>query len=316
MYERKILLNLAEQNNIAADEIIRVASLNVLNKETRLEERTDLLVEELVKVNPDVLCLQEILEHKQEFYVERLNEAGYRLVGFGETKENLTGTLKNGNAVFSRHEPDEKFEFKTLESSIATVGGVFQFNGNKFHIMSAHFSWGSKGTPSRNLEAVDVNQYALNARQSDSDAVVMLLGDLNCTPDSDTLRYLTGKHVIGGESTIWVDAYDYAGNQDEWFTLDNGSYWAVETSAFHNRYRPAMGIKRRIDYILSYEWVYGKPGCPLSYNLWGELSHEEGFPTSDHYGVWAEIYAPHYVEPTSLNKTFVSNASGRSGSKR
>jgi endonuclease/exonuclease/phosphatase family metal-dependent hydrolase len=113
---------------------------------------------------------------------------------------------------------------------------------------------------------------------------VVLLGDLDATPDAASVRFLTGRHSLDGTSVAYHDAWESA-RPDEpgcTFTPDNplvpdGSMPLV---------RP-----RRIDYVLVRGGAHGPTlrvrGCePV---LAGPV---DGVRASDHHGVLAELEVP------------------------
>ncbi len=115
-------------------------------------------------------------------------------------------------------------------------------------------------------------------------AHVVLLGDLDATPDSASVRFWTGRQSLDGTSVAYQDAWE-ATRADELghtFTPDNplvrdGSMPLV---------RP-----RRIDYVL----VRGGHHGPTLRVLSCELvlpGPVDGVQASDHYGVLAELGLP------------------------
>ena len=90
---------------------------------------------------------------------------------------------------------------------------------------------------------------------------------------------------------MWVDAWEVKGREYNYSTSNGELYWSKETASHKGIVLPQLLPQRRIDYIFSYEWVYGKVGSPLSFNTFGSLTGKPN-EISDHYGLWADIYAP------------------------
>lgn len=97
---------------------------------------------------------------------------------------------------------------------------------------------------------------------------------------------------MSGESTVWVDSWVLHGTQDNWATSDPSSFWGSRTAAGVGLLNSGMIPKRRIDYIMSYDWCYGRHGSPLSFGVFGNELSFSCSDLSDHFGVFSDIYVP------------------------
>lgn len=118
----------------------------------------------------------------------------------------------------------------------------------------------------------------------------------NVGTDSTEPVYVAPETIMAylpeAQGTFFVDAYVVAGDSGEWATTDQGNnHWGRLTASRFGITHLEMLPQRRIDYIFSYEWVYGKRGCPVSYQRFGDSDPAADFPLelSDHYGISAEI---------------------------
>lgn len=114
--------------------------------------------------------------------------------------------------------------------------------------------------------------------------VALIVGDLNAEPDSDSIRYLTGKHTYKGTSTLWLGRVHAATS----VPAEN----AFERKAAAERGADLESAPRReIDYILSYGWCYGTRGYPQQVKIVQPLlnASKERLEYSDHLAVNAII---------------------------
>lgn len=292
---------------IPREQLLRVASLNLLNSTLRLDERYALLQQELMRAKPDVLCLQEVIVEQRERLTDVLRQVGFTAGEFGGTvtANAVLGsfTSTSGCAVFTRSKEAEfvEFDFKksfsTLmvptPSAIPTVAARLNLgsDGGVVHVLSSHFAWGMQNEAVRLRQATAVNDYAEQAKVDDPEAVVILGGDLNAIPDSSTLRYLHGLQADHrDQSTHWVDAWTHLGSAESEFTsMPSTNQWSRSMAMKVARTTlPDLVPNRRIDYLLSHGWTYGRRGGPVRFN---KFAHHtiRGLEISDHAGVIADF---------------------------
>lgn len=283
-------------STIPSNQRIKIASLNFLNNPDRYEQRIQMLVEELETLQPHIICLQEVLHSKEEELILSMLQTGYgyyakSVKALGRNKANLT----SGNYTFS------KIPFETSEEILADIPGEiglvvtrYEYNTQEVNVINGHFFFGPTREYHRCLQAVAADTYAVARKTENPNAIVVLLGDLNATPDADTIMYLKGKRTVDKQSTLWIDTFAYLGTPEQEITSYSDTYWGITTARNANDpIFPNIAESRRIDYVLCHNWVYGKPGTPINFNLWGDKVHPMfGFEISDHYGVVSEIYCP------------------------
>lgn len=278
---------------------LRFATLNFLNKKPNFDLRLQSLINEIQDKDIQIFALQEILEDVHEELEEALFSIGFTSCSYGGTIENHSGTF-NGNAIFSKIAPVSytNFDF-TVDPILAdsviipAVIAHFVYNDRNIYTISAHFAWGGKHESTRIRQATVLSEYADELRKTDPDCVILLGGDLNAVEQSTTIRYLSGLDTnLKQESTYWVDAWTSNGNELNWATSDPKTYWGVFTASSVGINHPSAIPLRRIDYIFSYDWCYGKPGCPTSFTRFGETKYDDAREISDHYGIYSDIYVP------------------------
>jgi len=271
---------------------IRVASLNLLNNSRNIETRVEELIKELTIINPDILCLQEVIQTETFPIIQTLaNALGYTTTFHtAETPEKHTG-IHYGNAILSK---TKETHFDTLGQEelhilnpVPILTSSFEIHGHNVHIVNAHLAWGSRNSGTRTRQAEKIAQYALQVREADPQAVVIMTGDLNAVEESGTIRFLKGlEETHQGENTLWVDAWAEHGTPENAITSDPTIPLGLQTAGLFGITDASHTPHRRIDYIFSYEWCYGKTGFPLTY---GRFADKPETQISDHFGIYSDI---------------------------
>lgn len=296
---------------------LRIAQINILNNEEGEEYRYDFLSYSLQKINADVITVQEV--RNSELLREKLFNAGYVHSVFSDKAD---GGLPypDGVAVFSKEEypivSQQEITFPFRDLTLRN-GLIVEFTVNEapFYVYSGHLAWNMLNESVRLFQAQRISQLAkkLTSPQSKKkvkgkDTVFVMSADLNTGDQSRTYRYLTGldpvvdvdskgkimlNSVTSADNCFFIDSYEFSDrNTSNWETTDQGNnYWGRKTSSIHGNEDYELIPKRRIDYILSYGWQYGKRGCPLNYHRFGNPEPESGFDydLSDHYGIYSDI---------------------------
>jgi endonuclease/exonuclease/phosphatase family metal-dependent hydrolase len=113
---------------------------------------------------------------------------------------------------------------------------------------------------------------------------VVLLGDFNAAPDAASIRFLTGKQSLAGESVRYEDAWVAA------HPGDAGHTFTPRNPLVRSGQMP-LERGRRIDYILIRSGPHGAQldvaGCHLA-----GTEPIDGVWASDHFGVLAELRPP------------------------
>lgn len=307
---------------------LRIAQINILNNKEGEEYRYNFLAHSLKNIGADIVTIQEARNH--ELLQKILGEAGYVHSAFAD-KRNSDLPHSDGVAVFSREkhpiisEQQVKFPFKETELINGMIA-EFQINDAPFYVYSGHFAWNMLNESVRLFQAQKVSGLAKELTDSykkaykDDNAVFIMGTDMNTSDKSRTYRYLAGLDPVvtmdskgkvmlnsaaRADDTFFIDAYEFSGRDmlsstssdsfdagDNWATTDQGnSYWGRKTAERHGSSDPRFLPKRRIDYILSYGWRYGRRGCPVNYHRFGNAEPENGFDyeLSDHYGIYSDI---------------------------
>lgn len=137
----------------------------------------------------------------------------------------------------------------------------------------------------RELQAVDTVR-AIERHVSGRDLHVILLGDFDDTPDSASMRFLTGRQSLQGASVAYRDAWEAVHGADpgHTFARHNPLVRAGEMS---------LELGRRIDYILVRSGIHGPSLDILDCRRVFDQPTDDTWP-SDHFGVLARIAVPRH----------------------
>jgi endonuclease/exonuclease/phosphatase family metal-dependent hydrolase len=168
---------------------------------------------------------------------------------------------------------------------------IIEAGSRRYLFLSAHFGWGATRESVRLQQAVEINDRAC-AVMSANDRIETTFfgGDLNTDPDSATSGFLRGKYVVPGEESFWVDSWVSAG-EGPGFTQSPHNVWAQWTARKAGIENPLQLPERRIDYLYSRGWAYGKSGAPIRAEIRGRLPLT-GIHASDHLGLVVDFETP------------------------
>jgi endonuclease/exonuclease/phosphatase family metal-dependent hydrolase len=148
------------------------------------------------------------------------------------------------------------------------------------------------------MAAIDGRVRGLMDRYQDRHPVAIMAGDFNTRPGSDTNRYLNGQgDGADGGYTFWTEAFAVVGNPEEATTVAAGKHWAQKTAHGVGIEFPEMAPDRRIDYIWTYGWAYGRAGCPVAMMRSFTDTTRDGYPAPDHYGLTVDFWTPPVLAP-------------------
>ena len=296
MHKTNIII---EENIITVEEQLRVASINLMHNPVKFEERIELFKKNIEELQPDILCLQEVQTNAKSSIIDFLKEElGYTYAHVGTDVQDKYSEARFANAILTNI---ENVDFKNMPLGISGTGhqyasaviANFKKNNKDVHVMSVHLAWGGEN------EHLRLHQANIIAREADrltargEHPIVVIGGDFNCEPDSETMRYLYGKEVgTVHKGTYWVDAWKLHGNTSNSVTNDPQMPLGKLTARRVGIPFPSLIPKRRIDYILVHGWAHGRQGSPLNFKRWADAEDYKTLTVSDHYGVASDIYIP------------------------
>lgn len=289
----------------------RLGTLNAMHIKHSVAERTSLLCAEVARTRYDVFCLQEVMfepdgssiQLKNLAYESRLN------IVASHPEADLPDGHRTGNAILSRFPVLEsgRIDLRVPGAYIPNASyAVFEHDSNRtLIVVNVHFMWGGDKERERLLQgtSVDAKVKYLMEKYANRNPLAVLAGDFNSTPNTDTLRYFRGEGTgSNARYTYWTDAFDVLGYPGNEITSGRDNFWAQSTAREKGIDLVQFLPNRRIDYILTYGWQYGKPGSPISLSRTFTDTSQYGFTASDHYGLKADYWVPPVVDavPTEV----------------
>ncbi len=276
-------------------DLLRIATLNVLNNKDSFFERLEAALIEADNHNVDVFFLQEILTEHLEESKTLCTQYGYEYIISTLTQDNPNLSRKpNNNLIISKIPYNQKdlIIFPDIEIAYDIPVMKIQYNGYSIYFLSAHLVWGGERGHLRLQQVRIVSEYAKKVKTVDPSAIIVFGGDFNAEPEDDTIRYLKGRHTVEGyENSFWVDVTF----QTEWEhipTTRPHDEWGTQTARGVGIINPLKVPERKIDYLFINGWVYGRPGTPLNSTLFGTSLTKSGKQISDHYGLITDLWVP------------------------
>lgn len=243
-------------------------------------QRREEIVAWLDLLEPDVVCLQEVLEapdgRNQARWLAEHTRARYEVAyAAGAT----TGGHGFGNAVLSRWPITEQAS-APLPSSPASedvARCVLHARTGGLDVFCTHLAWRLDDGIVRERQVVALAGFAREVADPRAAVPPILAGDFNAEPESTEMRYLTGLASLDGGSVCYLDAWAVAGGGGRGCTWDNHNPFA-----FAER-EPS----RRIDHIL----LGWRPGTGVRV-AGAALACDRaltGTFASDHFGLLARL---------------------------
>jgi endonuclease/exonuclease/phosphatase family metal-dependent hydrolase len=273
---------------------LRVITLNLWGIEPPLEKRLKLTADQLLRLQPDVVCLQEV-RPVRDFHSTTTADLLAETLSMQSIYAEHTnwGDKQEGLAIMSRL-PIVSTQFEQLparlgEGRILQSAAIQTAHGNIF-IHNTHLNYRLDDGYAREEQVLQIDQMIRSRRNNESPPQI-LCGDFNATADSDEIRFLRGLTTLRGTRTHF---------QDAWLRLHRepqpgdgpaqGITWSSENE--HTRALRSLDIDRRIDYVFVTSRKRDGRGTVHRCEVVMTASEGEGgeqIHASDHYGVLAEI---------------------------
>jgi len=251
--------------------------------------RREALREGLQQLQPDVVALQEtVTGDGSDSAVEVLGQGfdvAHQTVGLVGDGCHHGASVASRWPIHSVHEIDLHVTPRTGDYSCgAVIADVLAPPPlGRLLVVSHGNSWAWWAERERELQALTLVR-RLEELVADELAHVVVGGDFNATPDTASMRFLTGRQSLDGTSTAYRDCWESThGNEDGWTFDPRNPLSAID--------EPGLDRGRRIDYLLV---RCGDHGPTLSVEDCRLALHRplSGVMPSDHYGVVADLAAP------------------------
>ena len=255
-------------------------TLNIWNLSGPWRERRAEIVAWLDRLDPDLVCLQEVVENRDGRNQARwLAEAagGYSVAYAGLP---LGDVVTFGNAVLSRWPIDEQHADPLThppgDPDVARI--VVHARTNGIDVFSTHLNWMLDDGITRETQVQDVLRAVETHAHPEARVPPILAGDFNADPDATEIRFLCGLTSLGGRSTYFQEAWRVSGRREPGYTWDNRNPFAAA----------AFEPDRRIDYVFSGWRKAGGAGRIESTEVVCDRALTGTF-ASDHFGVITDI---------------------------
>jgi endonuclease/exonuclease/phosphatase family metal-dependent hydrolase len=271
-------------------ERLRVLTFNIWHRQGPWDRRLPMVQRAIKALAPDVIGFQEILHFEVE--------GGPALCQSDEIAAGLEyphrafasawhvgGGLHFGNAILSRYPIVARKEWPLPapepDQARSLLYVVLDAPCGRIPFFVTHLAWRFEDTLLRQEQVTFIAaRIAEECRALSSPFPAILVGDFNAEPESDEIRYLRGWHAIGEKTTCFYDAFAFAGDPGRGITFARRNPFA----------RQANEPDRRIDYIFVQPPDRHRRGEILSARVVLD-EPEDGVFASDHFGVYAELFA-------------------------
>lgn len=289
---------------MSAHAALRVLQLNTWNVEGPWPQRLAEVVAQVLRLQPDVICLQEVVSGPDgrstaHILADELAAAGppawhvaYAGTPYPEEVLGVPDGALWGVAVLSRWPIDAQHS-RLLQDGYPSMWLVLHARTNGLDVFSTHLTPASHDGVWRERQVLEVDTFVNEHRDPGSPLPVILGGDLNAAPESSEIRFLTGLQSLEGRSTYYQDAWAVAGDGGPGHTWDPQNPFAA---ALHLH-------PKRVDYVLVGDhFPLNAPSAPGAApgDGTGKVLHCElvgpnpitGTNPSDHHGVFALVAWP------------------------
>lgn len=245
---------------------MRIATYNVWDSDAGMPARFECLVNEIVGISADIICLQEVSDREKH---ERFSQ----LCGYGHSH----WQSRTGLSVLSRYHITEAADLEY--GAYACVCA----EGRTLLVINVHLPW----------EKASLREKAIVDIIGDTEDIkadyTFMAGDFNCSENSSVHRFLTGEQSLLGADSYYFDLAEAAAELNgrkasATLNFRENPRWGIAEP------RNTIEVNGRFDRILLKN-PYPAPlpvlkGC----SIFGTgISDENGLAASDHYGVAAEI---------------------------
>ncbi|MFK4064313.1 endonuclease/exonuclease/phosphatase family protein [Streptomyces sp. NPDC029674] len=264
---------------------LRLMTMNVL--EPRYADgarRRKILARELRRLAPDVLALQEVTRAD----VAALGDAGWHVVPHPRWSSDGVGAVLAARRPFGRVVSDPlQVTARTARTDWCGVVAAELALPEPFGpVLVVHHkpSWPYDYEHERELQALAAARLVDRVTAGHPARHTVLLGDLDASPHSASLRFLQGLQSLDGVSVCFQDAWSTAQPHEP------GPTFSPDNPLVRQGDMPAAS-DRRIDYVLLRCGSHG-PTLHVSSCRRVLVEPVDGVQVSDHYGLVADLTPP------------------------
>lgn len=251
----------ADSSSAPSEKTLKVVTLNLYHDKDDWPKRRVQIVEELKRLQPDAIALQEVLQdegltNQAEWLAAQL---GYQW-HFVST-DPAGHARRYGNAVLTRHPILKRGEklLQPLDDNRTVAFLRIDLDGRPLNLYATHLHWTDQGGAIRARQIADLMRYIAATSEGIPSLVA---GDFNSTADSPELAALREG---------FVDIYGNRHPQTD----------AVSSSTLNLKYF----APKRIDHVFFQRDAFTPVGATILFNK----PDAQGVWASDHFGMLAEL---------------------------
>jgi endonuclease/exonuclease/phosphatase family metal-dependent hydrolase len=264
---------------------VKVVTLNLWNVNEPLEARMVAIIESLSGLDADVIGLQEVAQTASiPNQAETIGAAlGLHVAVHPQPMRNGKGGDCTGTAILSRF-PVTSCKWLPLPVSDNVRGvecAVLRHPLGALQVFCTHLNCRPDDHDRRGKQVLALDDMV---GASPGDMPKIVIGDFNAEPESEEIRFLTGRSSLEGRRVCYLDAYA-AGNGGE-VVNSAGATWS-DANPFA---APSGQGNRRIDYIFLSGRLRGEGVDRVrSARVVCDRAGSNGVFPSDHFGVLADL---------------------------
>lgn len=251
----------ADPSPAASEKNLRVVTLNLYHDKDEWPKRRTQIVEEFKRLQPDVIALQEVLQHEG-----LTNQAEWLATQLGYqwhfvSTDPADQTRRYGNAVLTRHPILKRSQkpLQPLDDSRTAAFVRIDADGRLVNVYATHLHWTDQGGAVRTQQIADLMKYIAATSENIPSLVA---GDFNATAESPELAALREG---------FVDTYGPLHPQAD----------VTSRSTLNLKYF----APKRIDHVFFQRDAFTPVGATILFNQ----PDAQGVWASDHFGMFAEL---------------------------
>lgn len=275
---------------------LRVLTFNVQSDHDGDERRIELINQEIGRLDPDLVSLQEVSPGCGSTGLDRV------LAGLDLASTHQNDVLgypmpfadRYGGAALATRWPHRLVEVVDQRGVDApdvpwcTLAAAVEIpNLGDLVFIGATFSWRLDAEATRERQALALTD--LDARHRGS-LPTIIAGDLNATPDAACIRYLAGQQALSGRSVCYHDAWRVA---NPGAAEHDGATWSIDNARAASEMAAIIRQPqhhRRLDYVFVGSW-HAHPRARAEVQAASLVFNApiEGRWLSDHYGLLVDL---------------------------
>jgi endonuclease/exonuclease/phosphatase family metal-dependent hydrolase len=189
-----LLAAIAGVARVAADDTLTVVSLNLWHDQREWPKRADVIIAAMRRLEPDVLCLQEVLQHERlRNQAETLADSLGYAVHFTSV-DSAHHVKRYGNAILTRHRVVRAGSRNLAPADdYRTAAHVrIDFRGRTIDVYDTHLHHTREGGAIRATQIRDLLAFVDSSR---GNGAVVLAGDFNAEPETPEMALLAPGYV-------------------------------------------------------------------------------------------------------------------------